>query len=586
MKKHAMTRNTLRQYISVLPFYTLALLVTGTIFYSCKDENNSEAVERERQRADSIMKASLENQKRLETEEELAERVRRIKNKSIITGDTVFYESRVSERPDFLLSVIELSGKSNTGGKIATFTSTALSFDGKIVPGTIPGNLFRHDHVPGEAYSLYTIDDTTGEVHTFRLETSNDSLYLHPATSNVNYYFDLLRQDSFTYQLDNEDRFFKTIKGARITNTYVSDSVLKGKEVYTDSNNLFPEHTTAPFLRMWIRSERNTKNTLLTQTGDSTFQFTTLSGKRSSPGVTELTSSAFINDSVFMQYKVRDSLVYDHPHLVVYRKDSVSNTYGYNKNFRFQLKTTDTTISKQNYPQKYPQLQDSLFEIRSQTFNVNNRDAFWRYVLRYDLAKGGQPGVRVRVSNKDLMDATNNTLIFRLPKAGTPERSNLADLLAREDIFPGKDLNFDGFKDLSFVKGTDNNNNPLYMVYLWEEQYGRFSRTSRLDGASVLNGIVRDTLNKRLLYPGYIGQGHLSVSVISPESALENNKEIYWTTGNINTPLVHYQKIENNRITDKRSPLLDSLPVTGGDLKNSLISWILQQGSSLSEKGS
>lgn len=522
------------------------------------------------------MKAAAENQRRLETEEELAERTRLLKNKGFSGKDSIYYIAEVSSKPDSLLSIISLKGKANRSGNISTFEHTAVALDGQVARGTMNGNFFRSDQAGDKGYRLYCYNNTTGSVHAYLLEPATNALVLTPVEPSGNYRYNLLKQKSFAHTLNNEDRFFKTIKSAKINDNPELDSLFNNAGIYRDQNNLLPESLSSPFLRLWLYGQHGSSNVLLTSPTDSTRKTITLSGKYVNPTTEINISSVFLNDSIWKQSTVKESMIYDHPHLVVFQKDSIIRTFRYNENFAFNLMRTDTIRTRQNYPQYYPELKDSIFEMRSETFNMNNKKAYWRYLLSYT-NKSTSADIKVRVSNKDLMSAANDQLIFRLPGAGTPKTARIDELLTPAILFEGTDLNYDGTADLSFRKGTDVNNNPIYVVYLYEPASGRFKRTPQLDGRSVFKGIIRDTIHKKLLYSGYIDNGQMSVSVITPDPIEVKNREIYWTTGNKKAPTVHYQKLVNNSITEKRSPLLDSLPLQGSDLKTGLVKWILNR---------
>ncbi|TRZ43839.1 hypothetical protein D3A96_09740 [Robertkochia marina] len=545
---------------------------------SCKNEVDDEALEKERQKADSLLQASINNRKRLETEEELAERVRRVKNNSFTSGDSVYSEASVIAIEDSLLTGVKLTGKSNQGGRITHFTHTAITYNGKVARGILPGELFRTDLRDQNKVIFYVLEKDSGEVSAQGLEIHSDTLELLPAPMEANYYFDLLTQRQFESDLPNPNRFFKTIKSARLNNTFVSDSVFPGKEVYTDHRPLLPDYLSVSMERLWVVSQNQTANVLVTYPTDSTYQVTTLRAEKRGKEVNSYIKSAFVNDTLFLQHSVRDSLVYDHPHLVVYQKDSVIRHYRYDRNFTFDLIKTDSVRSVENYPQYYRQLKDSVFEIETDTFRLNGKQLAWKYTASYHRANPLKQEVAVRVQHKDLVDPVKNRLIFRLPQAGTPGRASLTDLITREKHYKQEDLNFDGYTDFSFKKGTDNNGNPEYIVYLYNPDYGRFSRTPSLDGISILGGIITDKEKQRLLYPGFIGNGHLSVSVLSSAEGAPYQKEIYWTTGKLEALQLHYQKIVNNSIVEKQSPLIDSLPVSGSDLKTGLVQWILEKG--------
>lgn len=558
--------------ITALIFTSGLLMFTG-----CKSDKNTEALEAEKQRADSLLRASIENRKRLETEEELAERVRRIKNKTFSSRDSIYFEAEVIPTHDSLLAGIELRGKASTKGKISTFSQTALTLDGQIVKGVLPGKLFKTEKSGANHYSLYTLDQETGRVEAFQLFHNNDSVSVETATVRGNYFFDLLTQREFQSTPENPVRFFKTIKASRVEDRFPADSTAPYLLWYRDRRPLFPKYLETPVQRYWRRSPVEISNLILTGSTDSTAQAIVLSSERRTAKATIRTSSAFINDSVFQQYRVRDSLVYDHQHLVVYQKDSVTLEYGYNNNFEFTLRKSDSVRVIENYPQKYEELKDSIFELETSAFNMNDRQVHWKYLATYLNNDLTEEEVILRINQKDLVDHLSRELIFRLPGTGIPARAPITALLNQEHPYKAEDLNFDGYTDFSFPKGTDNNGNPEYIVYLYTPQYGRFSRTQRLDGKSIFKGIVTDTIHKRLLYPGNIGNGHLSVSILYPNQTENPEKEVFWTTGNNRSPQVHYQKMVNNRVTEKHSPLLDSLPVIK-DLRTSLLTWIMQQG--------
>lgn len=558
-------------------YVLIPLLLAGLMaVHSCKDQPSSEELKREQQRADSLMRAAAEAQKRLETEEELAERIRLLKNKGFTGNDSVYYAAQVTARPDSLLTIITLNGKANRAGNISTFNRTAVTLDAQVAKGTMTGTYFRKDLLGDKTYRLYSYDDISGNVFAYMITASGNALKLTPTAPKGNYRFDLLQYSTFEHTINNERRFFKTIRSSEITDDPLLDSLFNNARIFRDSEALLPEGVTTPFERLWLYGEHGSSNVLLTQPTDSTFSTITLSGKYTNPETEIAISSRFTNDSTWLQSTVKESLIYDHPHLVVYQKDSVNRTFSYGADFHFQLVRTDTVSFKQPYPQYYPDLKDSIFEIRTDKFSMNGKEAYWRYRLGY--TKGSKDHrVTVRVNTKDLIDAENNKLIFRLPSAGTPRTAQLPELLTPPVLFKGTDLNFDGADDLSFRKGTDVNNNPIYIVYLYDKGSGRFIRTPDLDGRSVFNGIIRDTIQKKLLYTGYIDNGQMSVSVITPDAVEVKTREIYWTTGNKNKPQVHYQKLVNNSITDKRSPMLDSLPLNGSDLKTALTRYILEQ---------
>lgn len=554
-------------------FTALFIALTGT---SCKNKNASEELEREQRKADSLMRVAAEKQRRLETEEELAERMRLLKNKGFKGNDSVYYAAQVSARPDSLLSVITLKGKANRSGKINTFDHTGAALDGQIARGIMRGAFFRSDRIGENTFRLYSFEEESGNVFAYRLAPLENTLELTPTRPAGNYRYDLLKQRSFKHALKNEKRFFTTIKSARITDDPELDSLFNNVKIYRDSENLLPESISPSFSRLWLHGEHGSSNVLLSHPTDSTIQTITLSGRYLNPKTEVNISSKFLNDSIWQQATVRETLVYDHPHLVVFEKDSLIRRFQYDENFNFRLTATDTLRSKKYYPQYYPELKDSLFEIRSQDFVINGNKVYWRYLLNYSGKTKGND-VRVRVNNKDLVDASSGNLIFRLPRAGTPSTAGLPELLTPPSLFEGTDLNFDGAADLSFRKGSDVNNNPIYIVYLYEPATGRFKRTPELDGRSVVNGIIRDTVNKKLLYTGYIDGGHMSVSVITPDPSKVTTREIYWTTGDKSAPTVHYQKLVNNRITDKQSPLADNLALNGADLSDALVNWILNR---------
>lgn len=560
----------------MITFTVISALVLFTS--SCKNEPDNAALEKERQKADSLLQVSINHQKRLETEEELAERVRRVKNNSFSSGDSVYSKASAIPMKDSLLTGVRLMGKSNRSGRITQFTHTAITYDGKVAKGVLPGELFRTDVEQGHKVAFYVLEENSGAVSAYGLEINSDTLELLPAIPEANYYYDLLTQRQFRSALPHPDRFFKTIKSARLSNTFITDSVFPAEEVYTDHRPLLPEHLKVPFERLWIRSQSHTANVLVTYPTDSTYQVMTLNSRKTGRDVYRHIYAAFVNDSLFMQYEVRDSLVYDHPHLVVYQKDSVIRQFRYDKSFAFDLIKTDSLKSVENYPQYYRKLKDSVFEIETDTFSMNGKKVAWKYTASYHRVNPSKPEVEVTLRHKDLVDPVKNRLIFRLPQAGTPGRALLTDLITREKYFKQEDLNFDGFTDFSFKKGTDNNGNPEYIVYLYNPDYGRFSRKPALDGISILGGIITDKEKQRLLYPGFIGNGHLSVSVLSSKEGTPPQKEIYWTTGKMEAIQLHYQKIVNNSIVEKQSPLIDSLPVSGADLKTGLVQWIIEKG--------
>ena len=576
MRTHSLSRQLLKGPSAFSLFFVIisALLVCTT---SCKDEVDKEALEKERQKADSLLQASINNRKRLETEEELAERVRRAKNNSFTSGDSVYSKASVIAIEDSLLTGVRLTGKSNRGGKITHFTHTAITYNGKVVRGVLPGELFRTDF-RDQNVTFYVLEEDSGKVSAKGLKINSDTLELLTAPMEANYYFDLLTQRQFESNLPDRYRFFKTIKSSRLNNTFVSDSIFPGKEVYTDHRPLLPDYLSSSIERLWLVSQDQTANVLISYPTDSTYQVITLRAEKRGKEVNSYIKSAFVNDTLFMQYSVRDSLVYDHPHLVVYQKDSVIRHYRYSKNFAFDLIKTDSLKRIENYPQYYRELKDSVFEIETDTFTLNGKQVAWKYKASYTRVHPLKQEVEVSIQHKDLVDPVKDRLIFRLPQAGTPGRAPLADLITREKHFKQEDLNFDGYTDFSFKKGTDNNGNPEYIVYLYNPSYGRFSRTPSLDGISILGGIITDKEKQRLLYPGFIGNGHLSVSVLSSGEGTPLQKEIYWTTGKLDALQLHYQKIVNNSIVEKQSPLIDSLPVSASDLKTGLVQWILEKG--------
>lgn len=558
-------------------YVLIPLLLAGFMaLHSCKDQPSSEELKREQQRADSLMRAAAEAQKRLETEEELAERIRLLKNKGFTGNDSVYYAAKVTAQPDSLLSIITLRGKANNAGNISSFDRTAVTLDAQVARGTMTGTYFRSDRLGDKSYRLYSYDENSGNVYAYMIAGTGNALTLTPTAPTGNYRFDLLQQSAFEHSISNERRFFKTIRSSEITDDPVLDSLFNHARIFRDSEALLPGSVAAPFERFWLYGQHGSSNVLLTRPTDSTFSTITLSGKYTNPETEIAISSRFLNDSTWRQSTVKESLIYDHPHLVVYQKDSVSRTFRYHKDFNFQLAASDTTRFKQHYPQYYPGLKDSIFEIRTDKFAMNGKEAYWRYRLGYTNSSK-ENSVTVKINAKDLIDAGSNELIFRLPSAGTPRTAKLPELLAPPALFAGTDLNFDGADDLSFRKGTDVNNNPIYIVYLYDQGTGRFIRTPDLDGRSVFKGIIRDTIKKKLLYTGYIDNGQMSVSVITPDPVEVKTREIYWTTGNKKGPQVHYQKLVNNSITEKRSPILDSLPLKGTDLKTALTRYILNQ---------
>ncbi|WP_224491506.1 XAC2610-related protein [Robertkochia flava] len=564
-----------RPFPVVSPVFKILLLTLFSLLTGCKKDVHSEAVEKQRQRVDSLMRASMENQKRLETEEELAERIRRMMNRNMKSTDSVFYNARVLQLPDSLMYAINLFGKVNQNGKILSFTKTMVTYDGNLAEGEMKGRYFRMDNPAPDLFNIYSLDTTAGKVNAYTLNTAEKKLSLRPMAPEINYYFNLLKQNTFKFDIEEEDRFFRTLKAHQVTKDSVIDSIFQKAEVYNDPNQILPADLRSPFRLFWIRSDQGTRNILFSESGDSAVSAITLSGKSHSKGALTWTHSRFVNDSVFKQYKVTDSLVLDDPHLVVYQKDSVTNTFAYDRAFTFNRLSSDTVRTLHDYPQRYPALADSIFEITSAVFEMNGRKAFWRYTIAYDKASNPTSRVGVKVYYKDLMDEDNSRLIFRLPQFGTPSKSTLRNLLYPEAIFPTEDLNFDGATDLSFTKGTDNNGNPTLVVYLYDKTSGRFKRTPELDGVSADGKIITDPTNQRLLYPGYIGSGHLSVSIVHPGEKGKGSKEIYWTTGDEKAPRLHYQKMLNNAVIEKQSPLPDSLPVVESNLKNTLIQWIL-----------
>ena len=566
-----------RQYPVVLPFLRVFILTGLFLIAGCKKDSHSEAVEKQRQRVDSLMRASMENQKKLETEEELAERIRRISNKNLKSTDTVYYQANVIQLPDSLMYAVNLLGKVNQNGKIRSFTKTMVTYDGLLAEGELQGIYFRMDNPGKDRYILYSLDTIASQVNAYTLDTSESELTLLPMSPETNYYFNLLSQTEFHYDLDREERFFKTIKSLKVSGDSILESLLPKRILYRDPNELLPKDLTPPFRLYWSRSDNDIRNILLSRPTDSSVNMITLRGKTRGILAETLIHSRFENDSVFSQFVIRDSLILDQPHLVVYQRDSVTNTFSYDRTFTFTLSGTDTISTLLKYPQRYSSLADSIFEVTTSSFNMNNKKAYWRYTIAYEKDQDQEGGVRIRIYQRDLIDEARQWLIFRLPQYGTPLKSTLQDILYPDTLFQGQDLNFDGSDDLSFQKGTDNNGNPNFAVYLYDPGSGRFVRTPQLDGVSAENSIITDSTKHRLLYPGYIGNGQMSVSIIYPEEDTRGNKEIYWTSGDTDAPRVNYQKIRNNTVIEKQSPLLDSLPVRDNDLKKALINWILQR---------
>jgi hypothetical protein len=156
-------------------------------------------------------------------------------------------------------------------------------------------------------------------------------------------------------------------------------------------------------------------------------------------------STAFINDSVFVEYMVRQQTLRDEPSVMEHAYDSIVTTYCYDNQFVFQKTAQDTFHYSKEIIYK-SRIKWVNLKVYSEPFYFQEEVCVWEYLIEhYHYMPNSWVSYKQNLINKktgkSIMDGTGlNVEMF----------SSLSELFNRPpDYTPTLDVNFDGYIDIT-----------------------------------------------------------------------------------------------------------------------------------------
>ncbi|MEL4306549.1 hypothetical protein JMA43_00445 [Joostella sp. CR20] len=524
---------------------------------------------------------SLRLQQRKEkvlTDEQHIKNMLRKKNNQLQTKDSVFYTATIKRPVDSSFIVMNLYGKAKRQGKLQEFKKTAIIKDGKTITSEISGSVFRIDNVAKNQYKIYTHDASQHSYAAFDVDFDEEPVSIKKATKTANFYYNLLPKKTFTYSIDNKDKFFSIRKDKLVLNDTILDTLANGGKVYK-SVALLDSQEAAGLNTYYFVDSVSVLEKLIIRDTARVLTNITLSGKRFDGVSTTNYSSAFVNDSIFQSYEVTEKQTKNSAHVVAYATDSVVRNYRYNKNFNFSLLNTNAYQSEQSYPQFYKALIDSTFYVYSKPFAMNKQELRWRYSVRYTRKTVANPmPIEVSVSKKELIKNVDSSFVFEAPLQPIKKPIKIETLSEQNYKVSDFDINFDGYTDFSFPEGFDLNQNATYAVYLYRPEKQTFIKNNTFTGPSMAPYILIDKDNKSAIYTSKIGNNNYSARIVKiGDDGKVLYKETYWSTQTGGKIKIHYQKSQGNAVVEKQNDIAKSKNWNAKDFKNEFLNWVKER---------
>ncbi|TRZ43100.1 XAC2610-related protein [Robertkochia solimangrovi] len=557
-------------------YSVIAIILFVFTIFSCKDDQKKTEEELARKR-DSLQNTQIT--KKILSDPELVQQTIRNANKKLKSGDSIYFQGSIIRSSDSLMLAVNLEGKAALQGKVSTFDKTLFRYDDHSLGALIDGKAFRIDEKSGKNYFAYTIDEKTHNINSYVIDAAENPVSISPTDKAGNYFYDLLTERKFYDNITDKDRFFKIRKSRRILNDSTLIITNPGANIYTADKPFLTMDTNLSATPYYFVTDSTWYKKLIIKGKDSLFGQMILSGRKKLPKGFTSYSSEFKNDSIFVQHVLTEKLTTDNKHLVEYTVDSVVNTFLYDRQFQFISKSSVPHRFKRSYPQYYRELKDTVFQMKTDSFAVNGRKAYWKFDVQY--SRTSRPSdfeVNVLVRQKLLMDASNDRVIFRVPRSGQSQSpvpiSTISDSIANESF---ADLNFDGLQDLSFKSGTDNNGNSRFTPYLYNPANGLFTRNAGLEGTSLFKNLIPIEKARAILYSSKTGDQSFSAIVLNLNTTGEiASKQIFWTSGKEENIQIHYQRMKDNMVLVKKDDLLPEKEWYIPNFKNDFYEWVIQ----------
>ncbi|MCX2679419.1 hypothetical protein OOZ15_05640 [Galbibacter sp. EGI 63066] len=540
---------------------------------SCKNDNkNSDSGT---STADSLKLKEKEVQI---SDEELIKNSLRRHNNRLSGNDSVFYKAKIVRPADSAFIAMGLYGKTKRNNSLQEFKETAVIKDNKTVISKIRGTVFRIDKLSNNRYKVYCNDSENAAFKAYNINFNVQPVSFEESEQTANFYFNLLSKKKFVHNIENQKRFFNIRKDKQIIGDVLLDTLSNGQRIYASDGLLNIKNATA-LNTFYFVSDSSLLHKLIIKDTTRVYTNITLSGIEENAKSRTEHYSEFINDSLFKQTKVVETLSKDSKHVVEYITDSIMTTYSYNKEFKFSLISTDTLTSKETRALYNKSLVDSTFKVHSKSFDINGMDAAWQYSVRYTRKTNADPKtINVSISKRELVTANGHRFIFEAPLSPIKKSVEISSL-SQQDFKPADfDINFDGHTDLSFPDGYDLNRNTTFVVYLYNPGQKTFEKNPDFSGPSMAARILLDKDSKTAIYTSQIGQNDYSASILH----LGNNgqilfKDIYWSSHSGEKPIIHYQKIQNKAVVEKQDDIAKDVKWNNRDFKNEFLTWVKER---------